>query len=159
MFLSQSSTQIHLPSFKMKVSFGSGVDRQTYPSEVPPNRLCNEYLPPNLVQDPKLGPGKYEVEELTKMIHNFSPNVYSSVGYIVGARHAPRFLPPDERSRFPAPNEYFKSRTSSSKEMARRKSSNAPFNAKSNRFKERKIEQLPTIGSYIVTEDFGRHVQ
>jgi len=71
----------------------------------------------------------------------------------VGARHAPRFLKNNERSKFPAPNAYFKSRGKTAK------SARFPFDAKSNRFPARKIEHLPTIGTYTVTEDFGRHVE
>ena len=57
----------------VEISFGSNRDRRTFPSEIAPNRLGNEYIPENLYQDSNLGPGKYEIEEATRMVNNFLP--------------------------------------------------------------------------------------
>lgn len=75
----------------------------------------------------------------------------SSVGYIVGARAASRFKKIDAPN--PAPNAYFKGGP------VKPKSAKYGFNAKGYRFPEQKIQQMPSVGSYNVTEDFGRHVE
>ena len=56
-----------------EISFGSNRDRRTFPSEIAPNRLGNDYVPENLYQDSNRGPGKYEIEEATRMVNNFLP--------------------------------------------------------------------------------------
>ena len=57
------------------VAFGSGSEKRTFPSFVHPDRLGNENLLPVLYQDPEMGPGKYDIDEKTTFVTNFSPKI------------------------------------------------------------------------------------
>ena len=129
-----------------KNAFGSKTDRKIYPVDVQPNRFGNENQPVNLCQgkliyfieslgsssDPKLGPGKYEYEETTKMTNNLGPTVVNKNGIMLNRT--------DERFRAPItvgpPPNYLPT-----DEIIDSTSWNVlpkPFNAQSSRFEKKK---------------------
>ncbi|CAG5111137.1 Oidioi.mRNA.OKI2018_I69.chr2.g5471.t1.cds [Oikopleura dioica] len=136
------------------VAFGRGGDKRTFPSFVQPDRVGNENLLPVLYQDPKMGPGKYDIDRQTTFVSNFSPNILSPKGYIIGGRKSKRFE--DQVESGVPPNFYF--RRIHDEKVSR--DSFLPFNSqKGPRFQKEKTVLGPTIGSYNVTEDFGRQVK
>ncbi|XP_018432297.1 PREDICTED: protein pitchfork [Nanorana parkeri] len=143
----------HEPDALKKVYFGSTQDRKPFPSHWAPDRLGNE-LPP-IRGKPNCGPGCYNYEEVTSMVHLQNRIPMSKKGYTLGARTAQRFTP-NVKMETPSPSQYqafwSKERTYSA--------SYAPFNFNAARIPEKMtdISLNPSPGTYEHNIERGRKV-
>ncbi|CAH1785737.1 unnamed protein product [Owenia fusiformis] len=129
---------------KTNVAFGTTLDREMYPIQMPPNRFGNELIP--LKGAPHRGPGCYENEEVSNFKWEIDHFVTTNKGYTLGARTGPRF-----RKEFqeitPSPDTY---QTKCTKPLVF-DPAYKPFNAADKRFPvfKRDLEQvLPGAGTY-----------
>lgn len=135
---------------KLKVAFGSTLDREMFPSHVPPTRFGNDLTP--IRGAPKRGPGCYNNEEVSNFIYSIKNKITSEKGYSLGARTAPRFRP-DSIYQTPAPTHYQTTCTDAKGFTEEFK----PFGAAAKRFPvyKRDVEETtPGAGTY--EHDIGR---
>lgn len=127
-----------------RVAFGSTLDREIFPTHVPPTRFGNDLTP--IRGHPDLGPGKYDNEEVSNFWYQVKTRLTSNKGYTLGARTAKRL---QDRSNFltPAPTSYQTHCT----EPIQFEKSYKPFSAAAERFpmRKREIEEVtPGPGTY-----------
>jgi len=73
---------------KLNVSFGTTTNRLAYPFDVGKSRFGNSMNP--ITGVPNVGPGKYNNDERTSMVHILESRPMSNQGYSLGARKVPR---------------------------------------------------------------------
>jgi len=88
---------------KSRVAFMSTLDRELFPTRVPPTRFGNDLSP--MRGAPNRGPGCYNNEEVSNFQYQVKTKVVSSKGYSLGARTAPR-IPKEYPFLTPAPTAY-----------------------------------------------------
>ncbi|XP_054147618.1 protein pitchfork [Melozone crissalis] len=71
------------------ISFGTTQDRKMFPSSFAPDRMGIEVL--GVRGSPLLGPGSYLGPENNVLQSSWSTRPMSALGYVMGARTAPRF--------------------------------------------------------------------
>uniref|UniRef100_A0A8C3Q4Q2 Uncharacterized protein n=1 Tax=Geospiza parvula TaxID=87175 RepID=A0A8C3Q4Q2_GEOPR len=71
------------------ISFGTTQERKTFPYSYAPDRLGIEVL--GVRGNPSLGPGSYLGPESNVLQSSLSTRPMSTLGYVMGARTAPRF--------------------------------------------------------------------
>ncbi|KAM6998204.1 ciliary microtubule-associated protein 3 [Passerculus sandwichensis] len=87
------------------ISFGTTQDRKMFPSSFAPDRLGIEVL--GVRGSPLLGPGSYLGPENNVLQSSWSSRPMSALGYVMGARTAPRFQQrAQDRDRYPGPGTY-----------------------------------------------------
>uniref|UniRef100_A0A8C3MCZ4 Uncharacterized protein n=1 Tax=Geospiza parvula TaxID=87175 RepID=A0A8C3MCZ4_GEOPR len=74
---------------KSLISFGTTQERKTFPYSYAPDRLGIEVL--GVRGNPSLGPGSYLGPESNVLQSSLSTRPMSTLGYVMGARTAPRF--------------------------------------------------------------------
>jgi len=139
---------------RSKISFGTTLDREIFPTSVPHTRFGNDLMPIRGIPD--RGPGKYENEEVSNFWYQVKTKITSNRGYSLGARTAKRFR--GEISFLtPAPTAY-QTATTAPREFD---SSYKPFSSAAARFPvlKRDIEEVsPGPGTYKHNETRNRKV-
>ncbi|KAI2649600.1 Protein pitchfork [Labeo rohita] len=85
------------------VAFGSCQERLMFPTHFARDRMGNEML--ELYGSKELGPGCYDNHTVGSLIYELQHRPESKRGYVLGARTAPRFLPPIKKAT-PSPQKY-----------------------------------------------------
>ncbi|XP_067655520.1 ciliary microtubule-associated protein 3-like [Haliotis asinina] len=127
-----------------KVAFMTTLNRELFPTKMPPNRFGNEVVP--LRGAPHRGPGCYENEEKTNFWYGVKNKITSEKGYTLGARTSSR-IPSDAKFQTPSPLVYQTTCT----EPRTFSTSKKPFEVGAERFPvyRRDIsEVLPGPGTY-----------
>ncbi|KAE8623444.1 hypothetical protein XENTR_v10005611 [Xenopus tropicalis] len=126
-----------------RICFGSTQDKKQFPHYCAPDRMGNNLAP--IRGAPNLGPGCYNIEEVTNMQHLLDRKPVSVKGYVMSARTAPRF-PPEKKMQTPGPGEYQSFWTKESKVS----SAYAPFFINAARFPKKMSEAAlyPSPGTY-----------
>jgi len=129
---------------KANVSFGTTLNREMFPTKVPPTRFGNDLSP--MRGAPHRGPGCYDNEEVSNFMYQIKHKLTSEKGYTLGARTAPRF-----RQQYtivaPAPDRY-QTEWSEPKTF---EPSYKPFNVSADRFQvyKRDLDEVsPGAGTY-----------
>ncbi|XP_041324218.1 protein pitchfork [Pyrgilauda ruficollis] len=137
------------------ISFGTTQERKMFPYHCAPDRLGIEGL--GVRGSPSLGPGSYLGPQSNVLQSSVSSRPLSTLGYVVGARTAPRF-PQKAQSGTPGPAAY-----GPFPEQPRRPRPGpapAPFCSSSPRFPNRLLDRdrYPGPGTYDIPESLGRKV-
>ncbi|KAK6190875.1 hypothetical protein SNE40_002648 [Patella caerulea] len=139
------------------VSFMTTLDRELFPTKMPPNRFGNEVVP--LRGAPHRGPGCYENEEKTNFWYGVEHKITSEKGYTLGARTAAR-IPKHTVIQNPCPTTYQKTCT----DPKTFETSKKPFEVGAERFQTKKsstsiMEASPGPGTYDQSNPRNRQVQ
>ncbi|XP_065193345.1 uncharacterized protein LOC135824537 [Sycon ciliatum] len=73
-----------------RVSFGTKSHRLMFPLYVPDHRFGQAVMPPGL-ENPGIGPARYDTEDQTSLLHGLESHVETSKGTVMGGRTADRF--------------------------------------------------------------------
>ncbi|XP_058618253.1 protein pitchfork isoform X2 [Onychostoma macrolepis] len=125
-----------------RVAFGSCQKRMMFPTHFAPDRMGNEMLA--LYSSKDLGPGCYDNHTVASLTYGLQHRPESKRGYVLGARTAPRFLPP-VKTATPSPQKYQPDWTRS--EVC--PPGNAPFNSTTARFRHSNTDSSPGPGAYV----------
>uniref|UniRef100_A0A8C1SD69 Protein pitchfork-like n=1 Tax=Cyprinus carpio TaxID=7962 RepID=A0A8C1SD69_CYPCA len=125
-----------------RVAFGSCQKRLMFPTHFAPDRMGNEMLA--LCGSKELGPGCYDNHTVGTLTYELQHRPESKRGYVLGARTAPRFLPPIKTDT-PSPQKYQQDWTWS-KVCPPGK---APFNSTTARIRHSNTDSSPGPGAYV----------
>ncbi|XP_058675215.1 protein pitchfork [Ammospiza nelsoni] len=131
------------------ISFGTTQDRKMFPSSFAPDRLGIEVL--GVRGSPLLGPGSYLGPENNVLQSSWSTRPMSALGYVMGARTAPRF---QQRARTVTPGPAAYGPFPAEPRPARPGPAPVPFSSSSPRFptRLRDRDRYPGPGSYDIRE-------
>ncbi|OCT91827.1 protein pitchfork [Xenopus laevis] len=135
------------------ICFGTTQDRKQFPYYCAPDRLGNDLTP--IRGTPNLGPGCYNIDEVTSIQHLLDRKPISIKGYVLGARTAPRF-PPDKKMQTPGPGDYQSFWTKESIDSE----AYTAFSVSAARFPNRMTEAAlyPSPGTYNIVSTQSRKV-
>ncbi|ESO86946.1 hypothetical protein LOTGIDRAFT_235142 [Lottia gigantea] len=134
------------------VSFMTTLDRELFPTKMPPNRFGNETIP--LRGAPHRGPGCYDNEEKTNFWYDIEHKITSEKGYTLGARTAAR-IPEVVISKTPCPTTY-QTHCTDPKTFT---TSKKPFEVGAERVISQRTEAGPGPGAYEHSTPKNRQVQ
>jgi len=140
---------LEINNTQKKISFGSGMERPTFPDEIAHDRFGNEMNPNKGVK--AVGPGQYDNHEKTTFT-NFNQKI-SLKGYIIGARTSKRSFSPILTSAPPSTTYQNEDSDLQSKKAFK------PFNFGDERFNNRVMATVPGPGAYELDVEKNRKVQ
>ncbi|XP_005428975.1 protein pitchfork [Geospiza fortis] len=137
------------------ISFGTTQERKTFPYSYAPDRLGIEVL--GVRGNPSLGPGSYLGPESNVLQSSLSTRPMSTLGYVMGARTAPRF---QQKAQTVTPGPAAYGPFPAEPRPARPGPAPAPFCSSSPRFPNRlqDRDRYPGPGTYDIREPFTKKV-